>query len=213
MGPPKDLICTKSSGRRRARTDIFLILCFSHNGLHVSAVSNEYKPSKTERSAYRGAEPRALHTRLGFEESCFHGEGGSSSSITKISSPGGTVDWTDVGTIAGLVIGGSLGGDGFLLLVPGGVSCVESFNIRLLERVMGSGISCKANQSPCSIIALSIILVERVKGDFCACSRRTEVDNCLIRSELRSSSIRLSRRVSMLTAIYASAFSMRADAA
>lgn len=130
--------------------------------------------------------------------------GASGSSIMNTSSSGIPVAAgreLSVGRSSGL-----LGTDTFDCLLPrlvgpGGDSFGESLNaLGRNEGTMGCGISWRASQSPHVSIALSTIRVERDKGYFLACSARTKAESCLMRSGARSSSMRPSRKTSMLIA-------------
>ena len=130
----------------------------------------------------------------------------STSSIMNISSSGipvATGLLLNVGRSIGL-----LGADAserlmVLLLGPGGDSFGESLNAPARDvGAMGCGMSCRASQSPQASMALSTMRLERERGYFLACAERTNVESCLTRSGARSSSIRLPRKTSMLTAMY-----------
>ena len=131
---------------------------------------------------------------------------GSGSSIMNISSSG-----MPVATGRPLNVGRSIGLFGAdasdrrvcRLPGPGGESFGESLNVPgRKEGTIGCGKSWSASQSPHISIALSMIRVERETGYFSACAVRTYAESCLTRSGAMSSSIRLSRKTSMLIAMY-----------
>ena len=86
---------------------------------------------------------------------------------------------------------------------PGGDSLGESLNAPgRKDGTICWGMSCSASQSPHVSMALSTSRVERESGYLAFCAARTNVESCLMRSAGKSSSMRLSRKTSMLIAMY-----------